>query len=170
MRSHARLMGHSVHQMLIVFPLGLLATAVVFDIVAVFANLPELSAAAYWMIIAGVIGGLTAAPFGLIDWLHIERGTRARRIGAMHGIGNVVVVVLFSAAWLLRERGAPPPTISWILAVAAILLSLVTAWIGGELVSRLGIGVYDDANPNAPSSLDEDRSTERSERSTAPRM
>jgi uncharacterized membrane protein len=33
MESKAKLLGHPIHQMLIVFPLGLLATAVAFDIV-----------------------------------------------------------------------------------------------------------------------------------------
>jgi uncharacterized membrane protein len=33
MQSRARLLGHPVHQMLIVFPLGLLATAVIFDVI-----------------------------------------------------------------------------------------------------------------------------------------
>jgi len=32
-------------------------------------------------------------------------------------------------------------------------LALVTGWLGGELVDRLGIGVYEGANINAPSSL-----------------
>lgn len=32
MPSKARLSGHPIHQMLIVFPLGLLATSVIFDI------------------------------------------------------------------------------------------------------------------------------------------
>ena len=33
MESKAKLLGHPIHPMLIVFPLGLLATAVAFDIV-----------------------------------------------------------------------------------------------------------------------------------------
>jgi hypothetical protein len=32
-------------------------------------------------------------------------------------------------------------------------LGTVTAWMGGELVDRLGVGVHPDANLNAPSSL-----------------
>ena len=32
-------------------------------------------------------------------------------------------------------------------------LALITGWLGGELVDRLGIGVDEGANPNAPSSL-----------------
>jgi len=32
-------------------------------------------------------------------------------------------------------------------------MALITAWIGGELVYRLGVGVDPGANVNAPSSL-----------------
>jgi hypothetical protein len=35
MESRAKLLGHPIHQMLIVFPLGLLAMAVVFDLLAI---------------------------------------------------------------------------------------------------------------------------------------
>ena len=34
-------------------------------------------------------------------------------------------------------------------------LAGVTGWLGGELVDRLGVGVDDGANLNAPSSLSE---------------
>ena len=33
MEARAKLLGHPIHQMLIVFPLGLLATAVIFDVI-----------------------------------------------------------------------------------------------------------------------------------------
>jgi hypothetical protein len=33
------------------------------------------------MIASGIIGGLIAAAFGLIDWLGIPEGTRAKYIG-----------------------------------------------------------------------------------------
>jgi uncharacterized membrane protein len=46
------------------------------------------------MIPAGVVGGLTAAVFGFLDWRGIPSGTRASRVGMWHGLGNVVVVVV----------------------------------------------------------------------------
>jgi hypothetical protein len=39
------------------------------------------------------------------------------------------------------------------LSCIGLALALATGWLGGELVDRLGNGVEDDANPNAPSSL-----------------
>jgi len=40
-----------------------------------------------------------------------------------------------------------------VLSFAGAALALFTGWLGGELVTRLGVGVYADANPNAPTSL-----------------
>lgn len=153
MESRAKVLGHSVHQMLIVFPLGLLGMAVIFDIIHLWRG-GTWSIASYHMIAAGVITGLLAAVFGFVDWLGIPSGTRAKAIGAWHAIGNVVVVVLFAISfWLRRHDAGNPTTSAFLLGVLALLLALVTGWLGGELVSRLGVGVYKDANVNAPSSL-----------------
>lgn len=154
MQGKAKLLGHPIHQMLVVFPLGLLATGVVFDLVFIGDHRPLMAVVAYWMIAAGIIGGLLAAPFGLIDWLSIPKGTRAKSIGGLHGLGNLVVVLLFLGSWLMR-RPAPetPGLLAHTLSFVGAGLALVTAWLGGELVDRLGIGVYEDANVDAPSSL-----------------
>jgi hypothetical protein len=40
-----------------------------------------------------------------------------------------------------------------LMSLAGALLSIVTGWLGGELVTRLGIGVFTGAHPDAPSSL-----------------
>jgi uncharacterized membrane protein len=155
MESKAKLAGHPVHQMLVVFPLGLLATAVVFDILTAWLGNPQWSQAAFYMIGAGVVGGLAAAVFGLIDWLDIPAGTRAKAIGAWHGLGNVVVVLLFAASWMLRYNSTAnqPDGAAMTFSVVGVALALVTGWLGGELVDRLGIGIDDGANVNAPSSL-----------------
>lgn len=154
MESKAKLLGHPIHQMLIVFPLGLLATALVFDVVALITANGYWSELAYWMIAAGVIGGLVAAPFGLIDWVAIPSGTRAKRIGAIHGVGNVVVVLLYGVSWWMRSTDPQAPTLAALtLAFAGGGLAMITGWLGGELVDRLGVGVDAGAHVDAPSSL-----------------
>jgi uncharacterized membrane protein len=154
MHAKAKLFGHPIHQMLIVFPLGLLATSVVFDIAYKATGNGRWADVTFVMIAGGIIGGLVAAVFGLIDWLSIPNGTRAKRIGALHGIGNVLVVGLFAVSWLLRYPnplyvGAAP----LVLSIAGVSLALVTGWLGGELVDRLAVGVDDGAHADAPSSL-----------------
>jgi uncharacterized membrane protein len=154
MESRAKLFGHPIHQMLIVFPLGLLATALVFDVVQLMTGDGFWSEISYWMIAAGVLSGLLAAPFGLIDWLAIPRGTRAKRIGAVHGIGNVVVVALYALSWLMRSgQPAAPEIPALALAFLGGGLALITGWLGGELVDRLAVGVDEGAHVDAPSSL-----------------
>jgi uncharacterized membrane protein len=154
MRAKARLFGHPIHQMLIVFPLGLLATAVIFDVIHLVTGTTRWAEISYWMIAAGVIGGLAAAPFGLADWLGIPADTRAKLVGLLHGGGNLVVVLLFAGSWLLRrEDPLTPGMLALLLSFLGVGLALVTAWLGGELVSRLGVGVDDGAHVNATSSL-----------------
>jgi uncharacterized membrane protein len=154
MEARAKLLGHPIHQMLIAFPLGVLGMSLFFDLIAWFGGKPALFTASFYMIVAGVIAGLVSALFGLIDWTGIPSGTRAKRIGLLHGGGNVVVVVLFAASWLLRRGHADQPSAGpVVLSAIAVCLALVTGWLGGELVDRLSVGVDDGANVNAPSSL-----------------
>ena len=158
MESRAKLLGHPIHPMLVVFPLGLLGMAVIFDVISLVMAQGYWSEVALWMIVAGVVTGLLAAPFGLVDWIAIPAGTRAKRIGALHGIGNVIVVLGFAAsAWLRWVSPQEPSTIALMLSFGGFVLALVTGWLGGELVDRLGVGVDEGAHLNAPSSLTSDR-------------
>ncbi|MCT2583546.1 DUF2231 domain-containing protein [Actinophytocola gossypii] len=155
MRSRARFAGHAVHPMLIVFPLGLFVTAVVFDAIHLLSDSANFAVAGAYTTAAGVIGALVAALFGWVDWFSIPAGTRAKRIGLVHGLGNMVVLVLFAVSWLLRlDRVSWEPTVtSFVIALAALAVSGVTAWQGGELVERLGVSVDEDAGLDADSSL-----------------
>ena len=154
MESKAKLMGHPLHPMLIVFPLGLLATSVAFDIAYLSVGDGTFATVSFWMIAAGVCGALAAAVFGIIDWLAIPLGTRAKAIGLWHGAGNIVVTFLFILSWFLR-RAIPdhPGNGPIVLSIIAVLLALITGWLGGELVDRLGVGVDGGAHLNAPNSL-----------------
>lgn len=156
MESKVKFAGHPVHPMLIAFPLGLLGTAVVFDIIYLIGDNPQWAVAAYYMIAAGLIGGLAAAIFGWLDWLGIPPGTRAKRIGLWHGLGNMVVVVLFVLSWVLRrDDPGTPPTGAIVAGLSGVIVSLLTAWLGGELVYRLAVGVDGGAHLDSPSSLSE---------------
>ncbi|CAN5622548.1 DUF2231 domain-containing protein [soil metagenome] len=157
MESKSKLLGHPIHPMLVVFPLGLLSTAVVFDIAYLITGNEDLAIFSFWAIAAGLVGGLAAAIFGIWDWLAVPGGTRARRVGLSHGAGNVVVVALFAISWFLRLEDAAylPDLLPMLLGIAGAGLALMTAWLGGELVYRLGVGVDQGAHLDAPSSLGE---------------
>ena len=155
MESRAKLLGHPIHPMLIVLPLGLFIASVVFDALYLWRDNATFALVAYWNIAGGIIGGLLAAVFGLIDWIAIPAGTRAKRIGLLHGGSMVLVVALFAFVWWTRSNAIDvnPTTNLFAIEVAALLLGSVAGWLGGELVDRLAVGVDDGAHLNAPSSL-----------------
>lgn len=155
MESRVKFLGHPVHPMLVVLPLGLLSAAVVFDILYVITGNAEFATFSFWAIAAGVVGGLAAGIFGTTDWLALPAGTRAKRLGLLHGGGNGVLIALFAFSWILR-LGDPtylPGLAPMLVGVAGAAVAAVTAWLGGELVYRLRVGVDRDANLDAPSSL-----------------
>jgi len=155
MEARAKVLGHPVHQMLIPIPLGLFVTAAVLDIIASIADWRMLTVVSFWNLVIGIGAALVAAVFGLVDWTAIPKGTRAKRIGAVHGIGNVLMVGLFFIAVLLRMDEPAYAVTGGALAleVVALVIGAITGWLGGELVDRHGIGVHADAHPNASSSL-----------------
>ena len=158
MKSHAPAVDYPIQQLLILFPLGLLAAAVVLDLIDLATATGAFSVAAYWMIGAGIVAGLLAAPFRLIDWLHIPVASRAKRIRARRGIGNVVVLLLFVASWLLRDHQGLVPAAALELSLAGAMVSGVTAWLGGDLPPGPGIGVRAGADDGPGSSHFDDGS------------
>lgn len=166
MESRAKLFGHAIHPVMIVFPLGLLSTSVVFDVIYLIWGNPNMSLVAYYMLAAGIIGGFLAAPFGTIDWLAIPSGTRAKTIGLMHGGANVVALLVFIGSWYFRTY-TTNDTLPYLLSFAGLFLSLLGGWLGGELVERLGVGVDDGAHLNAPNSLTNDSPAQNAYRASS---
>ena len=158
MESRLKLFGHPIHPMLIVLPLGLLSVGVLFDLVYVATNNAQWAELAYWNITIGILGGLAAAVFGFLDWLDIPANTRAKSIGLIHGTGNLIIVLLFAASWWMRQGGHAylPSLLPLVLGLVGVGLALVTAWLGGELVYRLRVGVDADANLDATNAIAED--------------
>jgi uncharacterized membrane protein len=155
METRVKLLGHPVHPMLIVLPLGLFSIAVLFDILYLVTGNEDFAVVAYWNVTVGIVGGLLAAVFGFIDWWAIPKETRARQVGLWHGGGNAIIVVLFIVSWLLRQadHAYAPNLIPFVLGLVGVGLALITAWLGGELVYRLRVGVDDDAGLNASNSI-----------------
>lgn len=166
MQSKIKLFGHPVHPLLIVIPLGLFVASIIFDTIYIFTKNPLLPGVSFFNISLGIIGGLLAAIFGFLDWTSIPAQTRAKRIGVWHGLGNVIVVVLFSVSWWLRMiyPSLIPSVLALTFSYLAIVLGVVTAWLGGELVFRLNVGPDRDASLNATSSLLETKQTDITEK------
>jgi uncharacterized membrane protein len=154
MYSKVKSMGHPIHPMLVAFPLGLLITSIIFDIIHWITGNGYWSEIAFWMIAAGTIGGIMAAIAGTIDWIGIPSGTRAKRVGILHGAGNYVILALFVVSGLMRLNAPANPSIAaYVLSFLGAEMLAATGWLGPELTLRMGIGVDEGANLNAPSTL-----------------
>jgi len=147
--------------MLVMFPIALYVTGVIFDVIHLISDNDTFSEVGFWMITAGLIGAVLAALTGLLDWTKIPADTRAKGVGLRHGLLNSIVLVMFLISWAIRvDRPAHVPGGGLVfLEILAVAIAGAAAWLGGELVDRLAIGVDEDAHPNAPSSLS--RSTSR---------
>lgn len=158
MKSHARALGHPIHQMLVPIPMGLLLVGSALDVVHRLTEAPWIPMLSFWNLAIGVGGAMLAAVFGAVDLFAIPDGTRAKRVAGLHAIGNLVVIGLYVVAlfsrWTHPSLAAPSLAIG--LEVLGLALAGVTAWLGGELVDRLGVGVDDGADLDAPSSLTHD--------------
>src|SRR6218665_428741 len=136
MDSKAKILGHSIHQILIVFPLGLLGTSAAFEIAYMATRDQHMALVTFWLMAAGVIGGAAAAPFGWIDWFAIPWRTRAKSVGLIHGLLNVAVLTLFVAnVWLRWREPHIPSRLAITLTFVGVGLAVVGGWLGGELVS-----------------------------------
>ncbi|HSC22520.1 MAG TPA: DUF2231 domain-containing protein [Casimicrobiaceae bacterium] len=136
MRTPASIAGHPIHPMLVPLPIGMWVLSLACDIVAAYAADPaNWKIVALYAMVGGIIGALLAAIFGLVDLLSLPAAIRRTALAHM-GINLTVVVLFVIDAWL-RVSGSDPV---W-LSVIAILLLLVSGWLGGKMVYRLGVAV-----------------------------
>ena len=158
MESRSKIGGHPTHPILIALPLGLLMTSLVFDFRAKKRLDSTDGKIARALVGAGVLSGLVAAVPGIIDWVNVPAGSRAKTIGLWHGSGNVLALSLFALSWKKRRPNETQPGSGAVaLSVMGASILGLTGWLGGEMVYRLGIGVDPGANPDAPNSLLSDK-------------
>jgi uncharacterized membrane protein len=143
----ARVGKHPIHPMLVVLPLGLWVTALVFDIIYAATGRPSMRTVAFWNVGAGVIGALLAAVPGFVDWLSLTG--RAARIGTYHMLLNLGAVALFAVNWFLRTRVAGDSPWPLVLSIVGVLGIAVSGWLGGELVYVHRVGVEEDVDVRA---------------------
>jgi uncharacterized membrane protein len=151
MQSRLTIVGQPVHPLLVMFPLGLLVTAVIFDAADLLGGPVILGEVAFSCIAGGLIGGLVAALVGLVDLVAVPDGTRAKRVGVLHGLVNLGVVLLFAVVWMVR-MGADHRHAGWgLFAVELVALAGVGLGVrfGGQLVDRLGGGADGNAHLHA---------------------
>jgi uncharacterized membrane protein len=127
--------------MLVVIPAATLVGAAVTDWLFVMQGGEFWPTASYWLLIVGLISGVLAAVTGIVDFMSVQRA-RTMGIAWLHAIGNFIALALALVSFLIRrDNPTDLPMQAVVLTTAVLLILAVTAWLGGELTFRHGIGV-----------------------------
>jgi uncharacterized membrane protein len=132
--------------MLVPLPIGMWILSFVCDLAFVFGSGdPVWSTVARYAMAGGIIGALAAAVFGFIDMLSLP--AEPRKTALAHMTINLVVVVLYIINFWLRTRAPDNPGgLVW-LSLIAILLLVVSGWLGGKMVYVMRVAVTEDGEP-----------------------
>jgi nitrite reductase/ring-hydroxylating ferredoxin subunit/uncharacterized membrane protein len=142
MRTKANIKSHSLHQMLIPFPIGFLMGAFLFDILGLLYANTNFHRTSFYLAVAGVISAFAAAAPGFIDYLFSVPPNSTGKIRATkHMAVNLSATVLFILVIVLRDKIYwTPTTLILILQAAAAILLTMGGWMGGTLVNRNFMG------------------------------
>jgi uncharacterized membrane protein len=152
MRTPASIAGHPIHPMIVPIAIGGFILSFVFDIVCLASGrIDPYAAVALYTMIGGIVGALAAAIFGLVDLVSLPAG-HTKRVGLTHMTINLAVVGLYLCNAWLRNSDASPAGIPFALSLIAIVLLVISGWLGGKLVYEAGVGVSagETADPAAP--------------------
>jgi uncharacterized membrane protein len=141
-RSIASIGGHPIHPMLIPFPIVCFVGAFVTDLVYWRSMSFIWETFSVWLLTAGLIMAAFAAIVGQIDF-SANRRVRKFRPAWYHLFGNALAIVLSIINVFVHSRDgytAVVPT-GLVLSGVVVLLLMVTAWMGWEMVYRDRVGV-----------------------------
>ena len=142
MRSKASIKSHPLHPILVSFPIAFLIGAFASDLIGIFTANTNFWITAYYLEVAGIVMGILAAIPGFIDYLYIvPPKSSAKKRGAKHGLLNVLQLVLFSIALIIRTNGSPNEILVIILEGAGVIIIGITGWLGSTLIYRNQIAV-----------------------------
>lgn len=132
--------GHF-HPPLTVFPIAMILSAALAELLRIWMKSPWLGGASRWCMIVGGVGAAITAPLGWAFAAH--RGHSwilevHRWLGTAAGIGAVVLLILSEIAW---RRGGGALTLFRVVLFIAVPLVMATGFFGGAMV--YGLHEYD---------------------------
>jgi uncharacterized membrane protein len=140
MSSPASIKNHPLHPMLVGFPIGLWAFALVCDVVHAVSGNAVWQTVATYCVAGGIVGAILAAVPGLIDYLSIDKA-EMKRIANLHLAVNLGAVVIFAINLWLRFRLPVGSNLPLGLSVVGVLAIGFGGWLGGEMVYVKGMAV-----------------------------
>ena len=155
-QSKAAIFHHPIHPMLIAFPTAALMATPLADGAAIATGDRFFRRASRLLLLGGLMSGLAASAVGLIDYLGVAQ-VRRQPGAHMHAGGNALAMTLAALNLSRRDRDdeLDPDGGAFALSLATVALLGITAWLGGELSYRHGVGMIaehlSDASPDSGS-------------------
>jgi nitrite reductase/ring-hydroxylating ferredoxin subunit/uncharacterized membrane protein len=123
-------LGHPLHPAMTDVPIGAWSTGALLDLVGA-------DGAADAAMTVGVLAAVPTALAGVADW--VDAGDEPRPVGFLHAVLNSVGLGFMVASLFARRGGQRGLGIA--LSTTGLTAATISAWLGGELVYRLGVGV-----------------------------
>ena len=153
--SSAAIARHPLHPFVAPIPIGALVLAFVSDLVFLGSGNARWLDTSYFLLAAGVTGGIVAAVLGIIETMGVRRARTMGLVWAHAGL-NVLVMGLAILSLLIRggnegaEGAASLSTFELIVSATIALLLLVSGWLGGEVSYKHGVGVAEEIGADTP--------------------
>ena len=127
-------------------PPALLPMSVLFDLLGIWLKRESLRAAAFWTLLAGVLGTVAAIGAGLMAEDVVQHSEAAHTIMGTHKTLAFIVLAIFGilAVWRILRRGVWSSTeqpIALTAGVIGVLILVYTARLGGELMFDHAVGI-----------------------------
>ncbi len=146
-QAHGTSVGHPLHPAATDIPVGAWLATLVLDIVWLATNQPSGTAiASNVVLIVGLVGAVVAILSGLADWN--DTYGKERRVGVAHGLINIVATLVYVVALILRLTSNQFS--GFIVSTVGLLILLLGAYLGGELVFGKGTQVNHTAWQESP--------------------
>lgn len=130
-------LGHPFHPVLTDIPIGAWTAALTLDSMEASTGRRGIGRAADTAVALGVAAAAGSAITGIADWQHTVG--ELRRVGFVHGLFNTAALGLFIASMVARGDGKRG--LGRILALTGFGVVSASAYLGGDMVYRLKIGI-----------------------------
>lgn len=146
-QAHGTAVGHPLHPALTDIPIGAWLGTLIFDIIWLATNQSSgMATASNVLVIIGLVGAVLSILTGTTDWN--DTYGKERRVGIAHGLINTLATLVYVVALVLRLTGSQFP--GFVVSTVGLLILLLGAYLGGELVFGKGTQVNHTAWQESP--------------------
>jgi uncharacterized membrane protein len=140
MQGKATIKNHPIHPMLVSFPIGFWTGSLISDVLYFATDNDFWTQMGTTLIGFGIIGALSAAVFGFLDYLTAPMSSKIKRTATKHMLLNLGITMTYTINYFLRARSPETPA-GYVLSAIAIAALLYSGWLGGDLSYEHRVGV-----------------------------